>query len=68
MTSMLRDIQQTLQRRFGAGQESYQGNLLGESLQELLRKATAKTQDGPDEHLNQQVGSRSRSPPSHSDG
>ena len=37
------------------GKEKYHNNLLGESLADLLRKATAKSLDSPDEALNTQV-------------
>jgi hypothetical protein len=37
------------------GGDRYQSNLLGESLPDLLRRATNKTLPMPDEYLSQQV-------------
>mmetsp|Transcript_32751 Transcript_32751/g.72344 ORF Transcript_32751/g.72344 Transcript_32751/m.72344 type:complete len:639 (-) Transcript_32751:491-2407(-) len=49
----LKDFKDTIQYKL-TGQK-YHNNLLGESLQDLLRKATAKTLEQPDEATNQQV-------------
>lgn len=53
MTSMLKDLKDTLVSKLGG--QRYHNNLLGESLADLLRKATAKVLVEPDEELNQQV-------------
>ncbi|MEW5313706.1 MAG: hypothetical protein WDW38_005249 [Sanguina aurantia] len=53
MTSMLKDLKDTLVSKLGG--QKYHNNLLGESLADLLRKATAKVLTEPDEELNQQV-------------
>ena len=50
----LRDIKDSVVSKFTG--PKYADNLLGESLQDQLRKATAKTLLTPDDTLNQQVG------------
>lgn len=43
----------SIRDRFGS--PGYSSNLLGESLLDLMRKATAKTLEAPDDVANQQV-------------
>ncbi len=50
MTTVLRDLKNKI-----TGADKYQHNLLGESLPDLLRRATAKSLVTPDEEINQQV-------------
>lgn len=49
----LKDLKHTLSAKFKVNK--YHNNLLGESLEDLIRKATAKTVYEPDDELNQQV-------------
>lgn len=49
----VRDAKDTLTYKLTGNK--YHNNLLGESLSDMLRKATAKTLVTPDENLNQQV-------------
>lgn len=53
MASKLKDLKDTITYKL-TGQK-YHNNLLGESLQDLLRKATAKTLVVADDATNQQV-------------
>ncbi len=63
MTSVLRDLKNKI-----TGADKYQHNLLGESLPDLLRRATAKTLVTPDEEINQQVSKEARSGPTTTHG
>jgi hypothetical protein len=56
----LRDVTSTLSAKLKGKQ--YHNNLLGASLEELVRQATAKTLAFPDEDLNQQVADWSTAP------
>ena len=52
----IRDFTSSLSAKLKGKQ--YHHNLLGASLEELVRQSTAKTLVFPDEELNQQVGGR----------
>lgn len=53
MAGALRDLKEQVTQRFKGNQ--YASNLLGESINELIQQATAKTLDQPDEDVNQRV-------------
>ena len=52
----LRDLKDAVASKLNIGKDKYAPNLLGETLQDLLRKATAKSLVTTDELINQQVG------------
>ena len=58
MASLLKDLKNKL-----TGGKGYSDNLLGQSLEDQFRIATAKTLEAPDATTNQQVGSGSTAPP-----